>query len=77
LSLRFNVHEDTILKWRDDAVQGMASGLRNPGKTARERQLERELKDLRAAFTDMAIERELLERALRERPPTRRGRSAK
>ena len=78
LALRFNVHEETVLKWRDDALEGMTASLRRgSGKSARERELEKENKELRAAFTDLAIRSELMERALRDRPPTRRGRSVK
>lgn len=43
------------------------------GKTARESELERDLKSLERAFTDPAIKYELRERALKYRP-TRPGR---
>lgn len=79
LSMRFCVQEETIMKWREDALQGMSASLRRgTGKSARERALEKELNSLRSAFTDLAIRNELIERSLRvDRPPSRRGRSAK
>lgn len=77
LAMRFCVNEETISKWRDDAVEGMASSLRRGIKSAAERKREKENQSLKAAFTEMAIKNELMERALRERPPIRRGRSAK
>jgi hypothetical protein len=38
------------------------------GKSARELELEKQLKTLERAFTDVAIKKELLERALSQRP---------
>lgn len=77
LAMRFSVQEQTIVKWRDDAMSGMSDSLRRgTGKSARERELERELKSLKSAFTDLAIRNELAERALRTRP-SQHGRSAK
>jgi transposase-like protein len=78
LAIRFCVNEETIVKWRDDALEGMAGSLRRgTGKSASEQKLEKEYQSLKAAFTEMAIKNELMERALRDRPPIRRGRSAK
>lgn len=77
LSMRFGVLEETVVKWRDEAVDAMATGFRRgTAKSQRERELEQENKTLKAAFTDLAIRHELAERALRDRP-TPRGRSAK
>jgi len=77
LAMRFSVHEQTIVKWRDDALAGMNDSLRRgTGKSPRERELEKELKALKTAFTDLAIRNELAERALKSRP-SQPGRSAK
>ena len=77
LSLRFGVREDTVVKWRDDALAGIEVSLRRgTGKSPRERELEKQLGSLKSAFTDLAIRNELAERALRDRP-TPPGRSAK
>jgi transposase-like protein len=78
LAMRFCVQEETIVKWREDALEGINGSMRRgTGKSAREKELEKENKSLKAAFTDLAIRNELMERALRDRPPIRRGRSAK
>lgn len=77
LALRFGVREETIESWRADALAGISETFRRgTSKSARERELERELEGLKAAFTDLAIRHELVDRALRNRP-SRPGRSAK
>jgi len=74
LARRFGVHASTIEKWRETALAGVGTALRQgSGKTPRELQLEKRVKDLERAFTDVAIKKELLERFLAERP-TRPGR---
>jgi len=72
---RFGVHPSTVEKWREVALEGVGEALRQgSGKSNRELELERKLKGLERAFTDLAIRHELVERALSERP-TRPGRS--
>jgi transposase len=77
LARRFGVHPTTVEKWRQDAVDGMAAALRQgSGKSSREIELEKRVKDLERAFTDVAIKKELLERFLAQRP-TRPGKWSK
>lgn len=77
LARRFGVYPATIEKWREVAIESISGALRQgDGKSARELALERRVKDLERAFTDVAIKKELLERFLAERP-TRPGRSVK
>lgn len=69
LARRFGVHPSTVERWRQDALEGMALALRQgSGRSARELDLEKRLKQLERAFTDVAIKKELLERFLAERP---------
>lgn len=77
LARRFGVREGTIEKWCEQALESVARAMRQgDGPTGRERDLERELKALREAFTDLAIRHELRERAIKDRP-TRPGRSSR
>jgi transposase-like protein len=74
LARRFGVHATTIEKWREIALEGVSTALRQgAGKSAEVLALEKRLKQLERAFTDVAIKKELLERFLAERPirPTR------
>jgi transposase-like protein len=69
LARRFGVHPSTVERWRQDALEGMTVALRQgTGKTPRELDLEKRLKQLERAFTDVAIKKELLERFLADRP---------
>jgi len=69
LARRFGVHPTTVEKWQQDALDGMAVALRQgSGKSSREIELEKRVKDLERAFTDVAIKKELLERFLSQRP---------
>ena len=75
LAFRFGVEPETIESWRAIAVDGIGDAMRHgTGKSARERELEKKLRSLERAFTDLAIRNELAERALSERP-TRPGKS--
>jgi transposase-like protein len=77
VGFRFGVHPKTVEKWREVALEGIERSMRQgSGKSKRERELERKLKALERAFTDLAIRYELLERALSERP-ARPGRSVR
>jgi hypothetical protein len=58
-----------VEKWRQDALEGMSQALRQgTGKSPKELRLEKRLKEVERAFTDVAIKKELLERFLAERP---------
>ncbi len=69
LAFRFGVHASTIEKWREAAMEGVAQAMRQGGgKAPRELELEKKLKSLERAFTELAIKNELVERALKDRP---------
>jgi transposase-like protein len=73
---RLGVQAETVLRWRDAAIAGMAESLKQAdGKTKRERELQRELEQLQHAFTRLAIKHEILDRELSKRP-TPPGRSS-
>ncbi len=77
LAFRFGVHRKTVERWREVALEGIEQSMRQgSGKTKREMDLERKLRGLERAFTDLAIRHELVERALSERP-TRPGKSSR
>ena len=77
LARRFGVREGTIEKWREQALESVEQSMRQGDpRSGRERELEKELKALRDAFTDLAIRHELRERALKDRP-TRPGKSSR
>lgn len=69
LARRFGVQPATVERWREIALVGVAESLRQgSGKSSREVALEKELRDVKQAFTRVAIQKELLERALSDRP---------
>jgi transposase-like protein len=69
LARRFGVHPSTVERWRQDALEGISLALRQgTGKSPRELELEKRLKQVERAFTDVAIKKELLEKFLAERP---------
>lgn len=69
LALRFGVQASTIERWRELALEGIAATLRQgTAKPASEAELEKELRGLKEAFTDLAIRHELVQRALKNRP---------
>jgi transposase-like protein len=77
LALRFGVQAQTIERWREQALEGIAGALREGGaESARERELVRQVADLEKTVTSLAIQRELLQRAASTRP-TRPGRSSR
>jgi transposase-like protein len=77
ISRRLGVNADTVLRWREAAVAGMAESLKQTdGKSPRERELERDLDELKHAFTRLAIKHEILDRELSKRP-TPPGRSSR
>lgn len=75
LAFRFGVRAETVEGWREIALAGIGQAMRqSSSKSPREVELEKKLKSLERAFTDLAIRHELVERALAERP-TRPGKS--
>jgi transposase-like protein len=75
LAMRFGVRASTVQAWREEAVASMAEAMRQGrGRSEREVMLEKKLRSLERAFTDLAIRHEVAERAIAERP-TRPGRS--
>jgi transposase-like protein len=76
IARRFGVYPSTVENWRTVALEGMTQSMRQgTGKGSREVELERKLKTLERAFTDLAIRHELVQRFLDERRPTKPGRS--
>lgn len=79
IARRLGVLPATVEGWRQDALGGMSEALRRgSGKTARELELEREVRTLREVVTKTAIQKALLEQALdveREKRPTGPARS--
>jgi transposase-like protein len=76
LAHRFGVHPETVEGWRSEAITGIEKAFTSPSKSHNERALEKKLKALESAFTDLAIRHELVERALANRP-SKPGRSSK
>jgi transposase-like protein len=75
LALRFGVQAGTIERWRELALESVSAGLRQgTARSGHEVDLERQLATLKAAFTDLAIRHELVQKALKDRP-SRPGRS--
>jgi transposase-like protein len=69
LALRFGVQSDTILRWRELAMESVAAGLRQgTARSAYEADLEKQLDNLKEAFTDLAIRHELVQKAIKVRP---------
>ena len=65
IARRLGVQSSTVEGWRDDAMGGIAEALRRgSGKTVRELELEREVRELREVVTESAIKSALLTRAL-------------
>jgi transposase-like protein len=68
LARRLGVTEETVIGWREDAIEAISAVFRRDGKTAREQELERENKKLRTAVTEGAIEIALIKQAIANRP---------
>jgi transposase-like protein len=75
LARRFGVYAETVERWREIALQSIEGALRQgSARSAEQLEVERQLKSLERAFTDLAIRHELVQRALKERPsPPRRS----
>lgn len=67
---RYGVLPETVQGWREAAMAAVGDAMRlgpgGPGKSDRERELERELKDARHAVTESAIQVALLQKAIKE-----------
>lgn len=66
---RYGVLPETVVGWREAALSAIGESLRTGpgrGKSDRERELERDLKDARHAVTESAIQVALLQRAAKE-----------
>jgi transposase-like protein len=69
LALRFGVHAETVECWRSQALQGIETALcTGPVHFARERMLARAREALEKAVLRLAIQHELAQRELCERP---------
>ena len=64
LARRYGVHADTVAAWRDEALGGIREALSKGAKSAKERELERENRQLRGAVTEGAIREAILKREL-------------
>lgn len=67
---RYGVLPETVQGWRDTALEAVSEsmrlGLGGPGKSSRERELERELTDARHAVTESAIQVALLQKVIKQ-----------
>jgi len=69
IATRFGVRPETVDGWRQAALESVGNAMRQgSGKTPREIELEKKLRQVEKAFTDVAIRKELLENALKIRP---------
>ncbi len=78
LAKRYGVLPATVTGWRDQALEGIESALRQgDGGSPRERALEREVSDLKDALSDVSVKYALALRGVEEWKatgrPTRRG----
>jgi len=73
LAFRFGVQASTVQRWREVALEAVEAALRQgSSKTSLEFELEKRLRSLEKAFTDLAIRHEIVQKALSQRP-TRPG----
>lgn len=77
LARRYGVHPGTIEQWRDEALGGIRDAFAKSGKSAKERELERENRQLRGAVTEGAIREAILKRELEAARGTHPTRPAK
>lgn len=64
LARRYGVHAETIEAWREEALGGIREAFRKGTKSTKERELERENRQLRGAVTEGAIREAILKREL-------------
>lgn len=74
LSQKYAVSQETIESWRAQGLEALEAGLQSgPSQSSKEKELERELAQMRAALTRTVMEKELLQQALdieRDKRPT-------
>jgi transposase-like protein len=74
IAFRFGVQPSTVQRWREMALEAVEASLRQgSAKTSQELALEKKLRGLERAFTDLAIRHELVQKALAMRRPSRPG----
>ncbi len=67
LAQQYGVLPETVLGWRDAALEGISAALlQGDGSTERERALEKKVRELEAAFSQVSIERALAMKAVEE-----------
>lgn len=74
LARRYGVLPGTVEGWRTEALAAIEDSFRQGGKSPRERDLERENKQLHAALSDVTVRQALLERAVKQLRPSLLGR---
>lgn len=78
VATRLGVHAKTVEQWRDQAVAGIGEALlRGDVGTARERELEREVTELRESLKDVSVRYALAQQAIDKLGPTAPARSRK
>lgn len=77
LARRFGVHPETIEQWRTEALGGIHEAFARGSKSPKERELERENRQLRDAVTEGSIREAVLKRELEAARGTRPTRPAK
>lgn len=74
LSQKYAVSQETIESWRAQGLDALEEAFRaGSGSSTREKELERELSQMKAALTRTVMEKELLQQALdieRDKRPT-------
>lgn len=73
LSLKYAVSQETIESWRSQGLDGLEGAFQGGTKPTREKELEQQLAQMRAALTRAVMEKELLQQALeteRDKRPT-------
>lgn len=78
VATRLGVHPKTVEQWRDQALAGVTEALaRGDVGTARERELEREVTELRESLKDVSVRYALAQQAIDKLGPTAPARSRK
>ena len=77
LAQRYGVKPQTVERWREQALGAVEDALRGGGRNPRERDLEKQVDQLRSVVTDLSIDKEILKREVDRLKvgPTKPGRS--
>jgi len=74
LSLKYAVSQETIESWRDQGLDALDTAFQSgTARSSKEKELEQQLAQMRAALTRTVMEKELLQQALdieRDKRPT-------